>query len=29
MGGSLEQNTNYFNSEIARWMKTIAATKGK
>ena len=29
MGGSLEQNTNYFNSEIARWIKTIAATKGK
>ena len=29
MGGSLEQNTNYFNSEIVRWMKTIAATKGK
>jgi tripartite-type tricarboxylate transporter receptor subunit TctC len=29
MGGSLEQNTNYFNSEIVRWMKTIAATKAK
>jgi tripartite-type tricarboxylate transporter receptor subunit TctC len=29
MGGSLEQNTNYFNSEIVRLMKTIAATKGK
>ena len=29
MGGSLEQNTNYFNSEIVRWMKTIAATKSK
>jgi tripartite-type tricarboxylate transporter receptor subunit TctC len=29
MGGSLEQNTNYFNSEIVRWMKTITAIKGK
>jgi tripartite-type tricarboxylate transporter receptor subunit TctC len=29
MGGSLEQNTSYFNSEIVRWMKTIAATKAK
>jgi len=29
MGGSLEQNTNYFNSEIVRWMKAIAATKAK
>jgi len=29
MGGSLEQNTSYFNSEIVRWMNTIAATKAK
>ena len=29
MGGSLEQNSAYFTSEISRWAKTIAATKLK
>jgi len=29
MGGNLEQNSNYYNSEIARWIKNINAIKAK
>ena len=29
MGGNLEQNSSYFNSEIARWIKNINAIKAK
>ena len=29
MGGSLSQNTEYFNSEITRWLKTITALKSQ
>ena len=29
MGGSLSQNSDYFNSEISRWLKTITALKAQ
>lgn len=29
MGGSLSQNTEYFNSEISRWFKTITTLKSQ
>ena len=29
MGGSLEENSTYFSSEIARWIKNINAIKAK
>ncbi|MEI7532023.1 MAG: tripartite tricarboxylate transporter substrate binding protein [Betaproteobacteria bacterium] len=29
MGGNLQQNTEYFNSEIVRWNKTISLIKSK
>jgi tripartite-type tricarboxylate transporter receptor subunit TctC len=29
MGGSLSQNSDYFNTEISRWLKTITSLKAQ